>query len=175
MNNFTLFPQQSYKAKIAGIILSATALILMILENISPFIIIKSLNVAQHLQLSLLLTLFGLFIIAFSKEKIDDDRVKVIRGKVFQFGFGIVISLLIALSFVGIVNSNVILSLSTDLPLIILIGLSLYLLLFNIGLYFDPLWIRSNQTVVVNIRRNKIFFIVYIIILLLVVGYLLFN
>ncbi|OOQ59852.1 hypothetical protein [Mucilaginibacter pedocola] len=174
MNNFTLFPQQSYKAKIAGLALTGAALLLMILESISPFTIIKRLSTAQHSQLCFLLILFGLFIIAFSKERIDDDRVKTIRGKVFQFGFGILVSLLIALSFVGTVNTHVIISLSNDLPLIILISLSVYLLLFNIGLYMDPLWIRSNETVGTNIKRNKIFFLVYICVLLMVVGYLIF-
>lgn len=110
-----------------------------------------------------MLTIIGLFIIAFSQEKVDDDRVKIIRGKALQVGFGILLAILFGLVLISIFNTSFSLNEANDLSLIAIIVLIIYLLLFNIGLYYDSKWIYNNETVVSNIYKNKILFIGYIL------------
>lgn len=172
MNQFTLFPLNSYKAKIVGIILSIFSVILMVLEKINQFIVLKNLDPSQHLQLLFLLLLAGLFIIAFSKEKIDDDRINLIRGKAFQIGFGMILAISISFSVVCVLSPTMAFNTAHALPLIILISLSIYLIVFNVGIYLDLQSMYNNGSALLNIKKNKAFFLVYLLFLVLIAGYL---
>jgi hypothetical protein len=86
-------------------------------------------------QLLFLLISFGLYIIAFSRELIDDAKVRLFRSKSIQAAFVLILSTMIASSFVSILRRLP--SSQNDLPLVVFIGIVFYLSLFNFKIYFN--------------------------------------
>jgi hypothetical protein len=100
-------------------------------------VIRSNFNNGEIIQELTLLTALGLYFVAFSKEKVDDDRVKAIRGKALQGGFGVLVAMMISLSFIAIIKPSFLFSGANELSVIALVGLISYLLIFDTGLYFD--------------------------------------
>jgi len=170
MKNLTLFPMQSYKGKTVGVAISVLSMILMILASkLDNFILIKSFDNSQHFQLFFGLTVLGLYLIAYSKEKIDDERVQKIRSKSLQISFGILISILLVINFVGIISPSFSINAGTHLFLIAAIGLLIYLFFFYVALYFDPTWTYNDDTVLANVKKNKLFFLLYTLVIIVLV------
>lgn len=144
-----------YRGKVAGMIIGAVGALLVIIQKLAPFNVFRSLEMEQHYYLSLLLTISGLFLIAFSMEKHEDERVKKIRAGAMLLVTGLLIGLLLALSFTGIVIGDF------DLAPELLMGIAgfylvFYLVVFHTGLYTDILWQYDADEIPIgeNIRRN---------------------
>jgi hypothetical protein len=166
MKNLTIFPLLSHKAKILGFFLTIFSVAFLIFEKLTHFVIDKNLTFQQHNRIFSLLAIVGLFIITFGKEEIDDDRVWQVRAKALQVGFGLTLSVIIALNFTSIIHPD--LSSSFNLSLISLIGISSYLIIFNIGLYLDPKWVYTNGSLVSNIKNSRKFYLVYFLIFIVI-------
>ena len=173
MKNFTLFPLQSYRTKLAGITITVISLILIGIEKMSGIIAGDKLKTQKFIQIATLLIIIGLFLVIFSKEKIDDDRVKKVRLKSLQLGFATTLAIIISLIFVSIVHPAFSFGVIHDLSMISLISLIVYLLFFNIGLYFDLNELYNDDTSLANVNKNRLFFLVYTLGLSVIVFFLL--
>lgn len=161
MKNLTLLPLQSFRTKIAGIVITLLSVISLILIKATHFSPGNRFNEHQVIQCMFLLIITGLFFITFSEERIDDDRVKLIRGKALQCGFAIILAIIISLIFVSVIQPSFSFGGVNDLSLIALTGLVAYQFIFNISLYIDANWNYNNETVLSNIKKNRTFFLIY--------------
>lgn len=178
MKNLTLAPMASYQSKIAGLIITAVALVLLLVVGVhGPFAFLSKPAADQQFNFVLLLIVFGLYLTAFSKEKHDDERVQLLRARSLQRAFMVMVSSIIAITANAILKNDP--SIADFMMLVFMtgFGLSTYLVLFHIGLYFDPAVMYNDDTVMVNIRKNKTFFVFYTIgcVLFLLVIFLVFR
>lgn len=157
----------SFVHKIIGsIIVVLSAVILVILNYFPQLDIIQKFGPEKEFEVFMLAAFFGLFIMCFSKEKVDDERVKQIRAKALQIAFGMMCIVLISFQFAILVINGT--ADSTEvLPVITAVGLLSYLFFFHVGLYFDADWVYNDDTVSANFRKNKRFFIFYTIFMLI--------
>ena len=110
------------------------------------------------------LVVVGMYLTAFSKEKNDDERVQVIRAKALQMAFMIMAGSMLAMAFTGATTADDSLPAgSIFITSLVAFGVGIYLIVFHVGLYFDPPWAYNNDTVIPNIKKNKTFFIFYTI------------
>ena len=142
----------SHKWKKWGVIISAIGLALMIAERLTGFILIKKLSTDQHYAIFEWVMFLGLVTIMYSKEKIDDDRAKMIRLKSFQVTFLLMISTMLAFALSSVISAE-----KTIEPNILFfmsaLGIFMYLLLFHLCLYFDFLVEYKDITVEENLRH----------------------
>lgn len=146
-----------YRGKIAGVIISALGLTAMIVERISGFTFLHDLNSEQHYSIFLWCTLFGFMLIAYSREKYDDERARQIRAKAMQISFGVLISVMLALSLTSTLHPEMKIE-SATLYMLASMALLLYLLVFHAGLHLDFLWEYGDKGLWENWRnigRNK--------------------
>ncbi len=168
MNDFTVFPLNNYKMKYAGISISVISLILLVINSFVHNLNFHSnISEVQHQNILFWGFVMGLYLLTFSKEKIDDDRVKRIRSKALQISFGLLSSVLLAITFIGSYD-NTFQSFETIQILSIVAGsLLIYQIIFNLGIYHDSSFIYSDNTVRENKRRNKRFYLIYILVSLI--------
>jgi hypothetical protein len=131
----TSFPLLNYRFKVVGLIIASAAMAILVLQKITGKFFIQGFPEDQQSQLLFLLVSAGLYITAFSREFIDDERITLIRSRSVQAGFMLTLSTMIASSFVSILRQ--LQSSQNDLPLIVLIGVLFYLTLFNFRVYFN--------------------------------------
>lgn len=134
----------NYKSKVAGLVIAAVGLVLWLVQYYTQFTVIAKFSSRQHNFMFWWITLFGLYLAAFSREKNDDERVKAIRAKSMLVGFNLVIAVLLSLSLASWLTTD----LSFDYSSLIIIPtfcIIFYLLFFHVGLYFDNLWDYSDQ------------------------------
>ncbi|MFI5205854.1 MAG: hypothetical protein ACHQVK_02845, partial [Candidatus Paceibacterales bacterium] len=164
MKNLTLAPMSSHQTKIAGIIITPIALILLLIVKLhGPFMFLSKPAPDRQFSILFAATVFGMYMIAFSKEKNDDERVHMIRAKALQMAFMILMVSLIAMAMAAATGKDDALPGSIFLSSLAALGLGVYLIVFHIGLYFDPAWAYNDDTVIPNIKKNKTFFILYTI------------
>lgn len=141
----------NYQMKIVGIILSTISLIVMMIVRISDMSVIERLTNTQQYTLFEWGMIFGLYIIAFSKEKNDSDHIKLVRQKSFQTAFLFSHGLLLALIFASNIKPSIILS-AYDLLSISSYSIILYLLTFYHNLYSSKYY-KATQA---ESTKNKI-------------------
>jgi hypothetical protein len=124
----------SHRFKFVGLLISLVAIAILVLQKITGVFFIQSFPENQQSQLLILLISVGLYITAFSRESIDDHRIRQIRNKSVQAGFILILSTMIAFSFVSILRQLP--SSQSSFPLILLIGILFYLIIFNFRVYF---------------------------------------
>ena len=134
MDKVTSFPLLSHRFKVVGLLITLAAIAILVLQIITGEFFIQSFAENQQSQLLFLLISFGLYITAFSKESLDDYRIKRIRNKSAQAGFILTLSTVISFSLVSILRQLP--SSQTSLPFILLIGILFYLIIFNFKVYF---------------------------------------
>lgn len=156
----------SYKGKIAGVVISALGFAALLIEKSTVWLPIKKYNHLQHLALFQWITLLGLFTIAYSKEKYDDDRAHAIRLKSLQIAFALQQAVVLAMALTGSLHPE-----PMDYSILFAmaaIGIIMYLLLFHFGLYFDELWDFDDKSTLANklknIQKNKWSLLVYLVI-----------
>jgi hypothetical protein len=168
MKRLTLFPMASYPNKILGLVITTVGIISLAVFAIhGPIEYISHPAGGRQFNLFLTILLFGMYLTAFSKEKNDDERVQAIRAKALQMAFGLLTGTMAAFSMASSL-ANV--PMDADINVIscvAIFGLAIYLAVFHIGLYFDPAWTYNDDTVLVNIRKNKKFFVIYFSILII--------
>ena len=127
--------------KLAGIMLAALVMVLILLYTIADVVLLPAMRGNGYGSLLLLVMIFGLYISAMARERQEDERVKIIRGKAITISFVVIMGNMIAFG-VTILVSNKIhegIPLSTCLipPVFALI---VYHVLFYIGIYRDSMW-----------------------------------
>ncbi len=107
---------------------------------------------------------FGLFILTFSKEKVDDEQIQRVRYTAQRAG--LFISFLAAFQFLfvnlltlrkdgsSIIDVD---HLSHLILFLLIIPLLIYQIIFQIGVFFDPGWVHSDRTAEDNLRENPVF------------------
>ena len=164
MKNFTLYPMSSHQTKIGGLIFTPVALVLLLIVKLhGPFMSLSKPDPDQQLNVLFAAVVLGMYMIAFSKEKHDDERVHVIRAKALQGAFMVSMGSLIAMALTSAMNKEATGVDSAAMCAFAAFALGLYLVIFHFGLYFDPAWAYNDDTVIPNISKNKKFFIIYTI------------
>ena len=164
MKNLTVAPMSSYQTKIGGLIVTAVALVLLLIVKLhGPLLFLPKPAPDKQFTVLFVAVIFGMYMIAFSKEKNDDERVHVIRAKALQMAFMILTGSLIAVAMTAATGKDDATPISELLGSLAAFGLGTYLVVFHIGLYFDPAWAYNDDTVIPNIKKNKTFFIIYTI------------
>jgi hypothetical protein len=135
MNHATSFPLLSHRYKVVGLSIALAATAILALQKVTGNLYIQRFPEDRQSQLLFLLISFGLYIIAFSRELIDDAKVRLFRSKSIQAAFVLILSTMIASSFVSILRRLP--SSQNDLPLVVFIGIVFYLSLFNFKIYFN--------------------------------------
>jgi len=156
-----------YRSKDAGTIVSAIGVLTIIAAKIWKFSLFHQLSADQNYLVFLWGTLFGFYIMAFSKEKNDDERVKKVRANAMQFAFCLLVGILLSFSLIYTLKLNN-LNLSTEvLYMFPTMALLMYLLVFNVGLHFDFLWEYEDKGLVENLKnvdKNKWGILAYVLI-----------
>lgn len=151
MKGFTIM--YDYRGKVSGYIISALGIAAMVAERLHPFILNRKWSAEQHYGVFEWVALLGLFLIMYSKEKVDDERTKQIRLKAIQIAFMLMAGTTMAFGFTGVVSGSSDLSLGgREMYLIPAMGVMLYLLIFHVGLYFDEVWEYEDKGLVTNLR-----------------------
>ena len=138
----------SHDVKRAGIIFS----ILFILIRIGTEILQPKGQISNEFINGLIA--FSLFLIAYSKEKVDDERVRAIRYFTMKITYNLLIALLVSLSFTGE---------KYNLSFIAIISVLEYLAVFYYMNYFNPDYVFKE-----NIKSNFGIKMVYVILSFLV-------
>jgi hypothetical protein len=143
-----------YRGKIAGMIIAAVGIILLIVQKITGFTVLEKFNADQHFNMILWFTLLGLFTMMFSKEKMEDERVQFIRMKSLLYAFVLMIAATLAFGLTVSIMPFEDMDLkdgTTLTPDDIIMGgrmlmfypavaMVIYLVMFHVGLYFDNTW-----------------------------------
>lgn len=164
-----------HRGKTLGLIGAGIGLAAMVAERLTPFILLQKLNAHQHYALFLWLTLVALATVAYSKEKYDDERAKLIRLKAFQISFLIMVSTILSVALTMEVGAGGKEPIDGMLLFVFAaLGILGYLFTFHLGLYFDIFWDYEDRSLwqnLSNIPRNKwgilMYFLVFAIVLLL--------
>jgi hypothetical protein len=140
-----------YRGKVAGMIISALSIIAMVAEHMHPFLLNQRWNEQQQHGIFVWLTLFGLFLMMYSKERVDDERTKQIRLKSIQVAFMLMVSTMSAFGLtMNLAGEQVDAQLLYFFPAM---GVVLYLLMFHVGLYFDQVWEYEDKGLISNLRN----------------------
>lgn len=173
----------SYTSKLIGIGMTLVGVGLSIAEYATSFVVFKKFSPAIHLNFFLWFMLFGLFMIAFSKEKHEDERVKLIRSKAMMqaflissaamMGFGFNVSLFPVFSpkdFIGATYSmDDYAAMGRILMFFPCFSIVSYLATFNFGLHFDQHWeYEDDISIKDNFKKNKKYIIIRILLTLVI-------
>lgn len=171
-----------YRGKVSGMVIAALGTIALLIQKYTHFTVLAGLNSDQHFNVLLWVTLFGLFLMMFSYEKHEDERVKQIRAKAVMIVFGIMTGAILAfaltISIIPFIDPGDLQPAAADegvwlgrlLMFYPAVGIVLYLLIFHVGIYYDKVWDYSdNISVLENIRKNKWHIIIIAIISIIVV------
>lgn len=145
MKSLNFAPLYNYYFKFLGLVLTIACIILLLL------------NVLNERTLLIGATI-GLQIFAFSKERIEDERVQRVRAVSLRAFAIFITSLFIALGITNIIF---------DATLAVFIALLFYIIFFNISLWKDGNNVYSESGVVRNMKYSPLIPILYIITILL--------
>ena len=154
------------RGKKLGASLALFSLGAMVAERLHSFIIFKKLDVQQHIGVFEWFMFFGLIIVAFSREKYDDERAKAIRLKSLQFGFVMQQAVTLGTALTGTIHKEM-KYVGQDLYSFAGIGLIMFLLFFHAGLYYDSFWEYEDKGLWYNFKnmgKNKWGILVYFLI-----------
>lgn len=140
-----------YRAKVSGMVIAGVGLVALVAQKLTHFTLLRQYDADQHFNFLIFLTTMGLFTVMFSKEKIEDERVQAVRSKSLLYAFllaagtPIAFAMLMSLDPASMIDSGAltnagILEQARLLMFYPAAGISLYLVMFHIGLYFDSAW-----------------------------------
>lgn len=154
-----------YNGKIKGIIISAAGLALTISEKLHPWAVLPRFTAEEHQAFFKWVALLGLVTIAYSKEKLEDDRSTAIRLRSLQIAYMLQTAVILGMA-LTLSHSPEPIDASI-LFMMAAIGIVMHLLLFHIGLYFDELWDYDDKSTLGerlrNIGSNKWSLLVYLL------------
>lgn len=153
MDYLNLSPLSSYRFKLVGICITVLTVIVLAVFSILGIESIPN-------NIFMIFITMGLITISTSKEKIEDERIQKIRGYSSRVSFTYIISVLIALGVTQQLSSKEI----VNNPLLIAaIGLCIYIYIFHFSIRKDFLLIHKEESLSESLKRNKGFYLIYII------------
>ena len=157
MKEFNFSPLLNFKYKIIGIIITIISIIGVFLYEINCFP--HNIFHLDSFNFLLWLICLGLYIIVFSKEKNDNDKMIIIRYHAYKVVLIVFFSIIIALEFTNIVSNTNIEIPSLKFAIFLLL---FYLLIFNIIKISKPS--TSENGLYKNIKEHTKFYLLYSII-----------
>jgi len=168
MKLFPVYRLNSYSSKLYSALFAVACMVGLLLMIVFP----KQLNSnPKDFRLVLILLNAAIYMIAFSKERIEDERVERIRGKAFQIAFGITMTTMILVCLAknqGLNHVQPVMTLE-DVFAFTLIGFIIYFFSFYLPLYFSPTWIYNDGDAA-YIKKRKIIIFAFGALLLLTLG-----
>lgn len=145
------------KMKILGLVLSVLSMMLILISKSGHLLLIPQLGTTREYDLLIWFLAVGLYLISFSREKIEDERIRMIRNRCLLIGLTLTLSLLLVLSFIGIIfPSDLLFDPALDLTLIACAPAALYLILFHAGVHLDSIWnYNEKNSRLLNRSGNK--------------------
>ena len=187
MKYFTLFPLQGYWGKWAGGITAFSALVTGALVIGMKMTFLNDL-IDPNLQEIWLTWLFalGLFILSFSKEKIDDERVQRIRYVALRGAsmMGFMTTLFVFSPIIWQAGPDGTFQPDLEMPLSVLpfailqcltIPLLTFQIIFNLGLYQDGNWAYNDLGAEENLRKNPWLFVIFVAICACLLGMIVYG
>jgi hypothetical protein len=164
MNFYSPFPMHGYHMKVAGAGIAFLGVLFFGWVFISgqPVSWLEF-NFDEQIQFSLLILAFGLYTMAFSKEKVDDERVQRIRQVALRISFQLLVAIFIVFNFAALLGKF---EVAYSLYLVIF-ALVFYHLVFHIALFRNPDWAFKDVTVAENFQMNRKFYIMYALVLVI--------
>ncbi|MFC5272115.1 hypothetical protein [Adhaeribacter terreus] len=156
------FPMNNFFFKSAGAIITLAGFLLFCwLKFTGQVLPVEAFNYDSQVQGSLWIFALGLFLMAFSKEKIDDERVQQIRAVAMRLGFQLLATMLIIINMSGIKKGIF----EVPFTLELLIGCLLaYLLFFHASLYFNLNLSSADNSVSENMRIQPKFYLIFVVV-----------
>lgn len=165
MSNYALMPFHSFKVKLVGIVFSLISIVLMvIISYVDNFSLISEFDKDTQFYLFLWVNGAAMFTIAFSKEKVEDERISLIRDRTFVSTAGGMFATLLAFSLVSVIYHLEPMKAGEIFPFLTNFFLIFHLLVFYYRIYFNVEIPLHEVTVMQNIRNNKRIYIIYVII-----------
>lgn len=116
-------------------------LVIAVAEKIHPFTILPNHTRNQHIGLALCITIYGMMLLAMTKEKIEDERVKAIRAQAMQFTVLMFVITNLTTAFMNLLNPADRAAIGNRwIILNLMMNLTVYHIFFRIGLYRDKYW-----------------------------------
>lgn len=145
-----------HNTKIIGLVVLSVGVLVSIVYKVHPFTVIPKMNADKHLAACMWIMLVGMYLTAFSQEKVEDERVQTIRARALQMVMMLMSATFVAFSLTAITQDMGEFDV-TILLLFPLIYLAMYLAIFHMGLYFDFLWDYDDKKLsfVQNLKKNK--------------------
>lgn len=159
MESFTLYPLSSHSVKKVSLVITLASLPLLIVSLWLDRTILF-LTAGQVTELLVLITTVGLVGIAFSEEKVDDERVDKIRYTSYRVTLCLVLISLVSFASVDVAGT---VPFTLDAGVLCLCILSLYITVFHIGLYSDTGTFYSNHTAGENFRHHRRLILLYLV------------
>lgn len=167
-----------YKGKVTGLVITGIAIAAGLIHYYTGFSFSQKIDADKHSMLFWWITLFGLYLAAFSKEKNDDERVKAIRAKSMLVGFNLSMAVLLSISMTAWLATDFVLD-AGAIMILPTFCLVFYLLFFHIGLYYDNMWDYSDEDYhmfkMKNTNRNQLSYILYIVLIAILLGLVVFE
>lgn len=113
------------------------------------------------LQLSLWLALLALYLLAFSKEAVEDERVMQLRRMCGFTAMGIGISMHIAVSFVRFIGNSTFTPDANQILIFPLFTIAVYHLYFRLALKFDDHHTSAEESLAARMDRSPSLYLVY--------------
>jgi hypothetical protein len=161
-NTFSPFPIHSYGYKVFSAFFTVAALGFLVWLSLTGNAIAgMGFSQPQQLKLATWLVTFGLFGVVFSKEKIEDERVSLVRQFVMGICFRLFLIMLISVNLVAILNPKFEVSYTLEM---VLFCLAFYLVIFYGALFFNPGWVGAEPSVSENMRIKPKFYLIFALI-----------
>ena len=164
-------PVHSYRHKIFGIIISVIAIALMIVLKLNDTFSFST-AITRDVQFNylLLINCFGLFVIAYSKERYEDERIQILRDKTFRLSFVFLLAMLLSNSFIAMAFNldPSVYNISSIVPFDVTLALSFQLIVFYIRINTNASVSGPELTVMQNILLHKILSFILIIAMIII-------
>jgi hypothetical protein len=161
MKYLTIFPMSGHWAKYLGGGIAFVALALVMVSLLLGEHLLQGF-ISPARQVPVLLWILGmaLFIISFSKERVEDERVMRIRYTALR-GLGMIFCVCVLSAFSPLViESDGTAAIGSEsasqlIMLLMIVPLSIYQIIFHIGLRLDPQWAYNDGSARDNFRTYK--------------------
>lgn len=165
----------SHWVKVAGLTLSGIAMALWVIHYFVQLSFTNAMTPEQHGYLFWWFTLVGLYMAAFSHEKNDDERVKVIRAKSMLASFNLAMAFCISMSMLLFIEGDVTFHVS-DLIILPTFCIVFYMLFFHLGVYYDKVWLYREEKGLFGGPGDKTFrYLIYVLIAGILLGLAIFK
>lgn len=115
----------------------------------------------QQIRLGFLIITWGLFEMAFSEEKIDDERVQEVRKAIMRIFLRSMLAVLLMISLWTVTETGFD---SKNILNLTLASLILYHIAFNAALYLNPSWITTEPKFTPDKRIQPKFYLILTIV-----------